>query len=182
MALKKNLPIAYEQGNEHFAQRLDDLPAAQDLDVGLGRIEKRRAGVETNLALLNGLSDWGHLQSMARVDASREIDGYVTTPTCCHLSSLAAPTPDFNRYIHQHWRIENRLHWNSDVVLREGRQRTRCGNGPLNLATARKLALQTRNQATDAESMKTRRKMAGCNDDYLRFILTHMALKCVQPV
>ena len=47
------------------------------------------------------------------------------------------------------------------MVFREDRQRTRCDNRPLNLATARKLALQTLNQVTDTESMKNRRKMAG---------------------
>ena len=62
------------------------------------------------------------------------------------------------------------------MVFREDRQRTRCDNGPLNLATVRKLALQTLNQVTDTESMKNRRKMAGWDDDYLRSILTQMAL------
>lgn len=175
LALKKNLPIAYEQVDEHFTKRLENLPAAQDLDFGSGRIEKRRACVETNVVLLDGLSDWSHLQSMVRVDANREIDGHVTTQTRYYLSSLVAPAADFNRYIRQHWRIENSLHWKLNVVFREDRQRTRCDNGPLNLATARKLALQTLNQATDAESMKNRRKMAGWDDDYLRSILTQMA-------
>ena len=63
LALKKNMPIAYEQVDEHFAKRLDDLPAAQDLNFGSGRIEKRRACVETNLALLDGLRDWSRLNA-----------------------------------------------------------------------------------------------------------------------
>ena len=175
LALKKNLPTAYEQVVEHFATRLGALPVAEDLDFGSGRIERRRAYVETNLALLDGLGDWSHLHSIVRVDASREIGGRVTTQTRYYLSSLAAPAADFNRYIRRHWRIENRLHWKLDVVFREDRQRTRCDNGPLNLATARKLALQTLNQATDAESTKNRRKMAGWDDDYLRSILAQMA-------
>lgn len=110
-----------------------------------------------------------------RVDASREINGRVTTQTRYYLSSLAAPAADFNQYIRRHWCIENRLHWKLDVVFREDRQRTRCNNGPLNLATARKLALQTLNQATDAESTKNRRKMAGWDDEYLKSILAKMA-------
>ena len=175
LALKKNLPTAYEQVDEHFAQRLGALPVAENLDFGSGRIERRRAYVETDLALLDGLDDWSHLQSIVRVDASREIDGHVSTQTRYYLSSLAAPAADFNQYIRRHWRIENRLHWKLDVVFREDRQRTRCDNGPLNLATARKLALQTLNQATDAESTKNRRKMAGWDDEYLKSILAKMA-------
>ena len=64
----------------------------------------------TQLELLDGLADWGHLRSIARVDASREINGQTTTHTQYYLSSLAAPPTDFNRYIRQHWQIENRLH------------------------------------------------------------------------
>ena len=168
LALKKNLPIAYEQVVEHFATRLGALPVAEDLDFGSGRIERRRACGETNRALLDGLSDGSHLPSIARVDASREIDGRVTTQTRYYPSSLAAPAAGFNRYIRQHWRIENCLHWKLDVVFHEDRQRTRCDNGPLNLATARKRALQTLNQATDAENTKNRRKMAGLDEEYLK--------------
>ena len=174
-ALKKNLPVAYEQVDEHFAQRLGQLPAAHDVDFGSGRIEQRRVQVETNLALLDGLADWGHLRSVVRVDASREINGRVTTQTRYYLSSLHAAAADFNGYVRRHWRIENRLHWQLDVVFREDRQRTRCDNGPLNLATARKLALQALTQATDAESTKNRRKMAGWDDEYLKIILALMA-------
>lgn len=174
-ALKKNLPVAYEQADEHFGKRLGQLPVIEEIDFGSGRIERRRCTVETQLELLDGLADWGHLRSMVRVDASREINGQTTTQTRYYLSSLAAPPTDFNRYIRQHWQIENRLHWKLDVVFREDRQRTRLDNGPLNLATARKLALQALHQVQDANSTKNRRKMAGWDDEYLRAVLAKMA-------
>jgi predicted transposase YbfD/YdcC len=46
-------------------------------------------------------------------------------------------------------KIENSLHWMLDVVFREDQSRTRKENGPENLATLRKTALQVLNQATD---------------------------------
>ena len=91
------------------------------------------------------------------------------------LSSLAVPPADFNRFIRQHWRIENSLHWQLDVVFREDRQRTRLDNGPLNLATARKLALQVLLQVHDANSLKNRRKIAGWDEEYLRTVLAKIA-------
>ena len=175
LALKKNLPVAYEQVDEHFGKRLGQLPVIEEIDFGSGRIERRRCTVETQLELPDGLADWGHLRSIVRVDASREINGQTTTQTRYYLSSLAAPPTDFNRYIRQHWQIENRLHWKLDVVFREDRQRTRLDNGPLNLATARKLALQALHQVQDANSTKNRRKMAGWDDEYLRAVLAKMA-------
>ena len=58
------------------------------------------------------------------------------------------------------------------MVFREDRQRTRLDNRPLNLATARKLALQALHQVQDANSTTNRRKMAGWEDEYLRAVLT----------
>ena len=57
LALKKNLPVAYEQVAEHFGKRLDQLPATKDVDFGSGRIERRRCTVETQVALLDELAD-----------------------------------------------------------------------------------------------------------------------------
>ena len=67
------------------------------------------------------------------------------------------------------------MHWKLNVVFREDRQRTRLDNGLLNLATARKLALQTLHQVQDANNTKNRRKMAGWDDEYLRAVLAKMA-------
>ena len=174
LALKKNLPVAYEQVAEHFGKSLDQLPAKEDVDFGSGRIERRRCTVETQVALLDGLADWAHLRSMVRVDADREINGQTTTQTWYYLSRLMTPPADFNRYVRPHWQIENRLPWKLDVVFREDRRRTRLDNGPLNLATARKLALQALHQVQDANSTKNRRKMAGWDDECLRAVLAKM--------
>ena len=157
--------------DEYFSKRLGQLPVVEGLDFGSGRIEHRRCYVETHLDLLNGLAKWSHLRSVVRVDASREMDGQTTTQTCYYLSSLVAPPADFNRFIRQHWRIGNSLHWQLDVVFRERRQRTRLDNGPLNLATARRLALQSLHQVHDANSLKNRRKMAGWDEEYLSTML-----------
>ncbi len=143
-------------------------------DFGAGRIEQRTCYVETRLERLDGLAHWRHLKSVIRVDARREIKGQIVRQTRYYLSRLAASAADFNRFIRQHWHIENRLHWRLDVVFREDQQRVRCQNGPLNMATARKIALQALGRIEDANSMKNRRKIAGWDDDYLLAVLTQM--------
>ena len=80
-------------------------------------------------------------------------------------------SPAFNHYIRNHWSIENNLHWQLDVTFREDLQRTRVGNAPENLAIVRKLALQLLNNLADKESIKSRRKLAGWNDQYLKQLL-----------
>ena len=57
LALKKNLPVAYEQVAEHFGKCLDQLLATEDIDFGLGRIARRRCTVKTQVALLDGMAD-----------------------------------------------------------------------------------------------------------------------------
>jgi hypothetical protein len=60
------------------------------------------------------------------------------------------------------------------VVFHEDQSRTRKGNAPENLATLRKTALPLLNQATDKESIKSRRKMAGWDDNYLLKLLQNL--------
>ena len=75
-----------------------------------------------------------------------------------------------------HWGIENRLHWMLDVCFSEHRCRTRKGNGADNMAPLRKMALQVLNQQADKESTKSRRKMAGWNDDYLLTMIQNIKI------
>ena len=66
------------------------------------------------------------------------------------------------------WSIEDSLHWQLDVVtFREEIQRTQIGNSPENLVIVRKLFLQLLNKMTDKKSIKSRRKLAGKDDQYL---------------
>lgn len=174
LALKRDQATAYEQVAAYLEPRRAQVPTHRHQDFGSGRVEQRTCWVDTRLDLLDALADWPGLQSVIRVDASREVNGRPVQQTRYYLSSLRATAAEFNGYIRQHWHIENRLHWRLDVVFREDRQRVRCQNGPLNMATARKIALQALGRMPDKHSVKNRRKMAGWDDDYLRALLTRM--------
>ncbi len=178
VAIKKDQKNAYEQLSEWMEQRKQRLPVAEWLDFGSGRLEKRRCFVENNLQLLDGLAGWPKLASVVMVESQREKEGKTTVDTRFYLSSLQATPAEFNRLVRNHWSIENRLHWRLDVVFREDMARTRHGNAPQNMATARKIALQLLAQVQDKQSMKNRRKMAGWDDDYLLEVLKGL-FKCV---
>ena len=66
------------------------------------------------------------------------------------------------------------MHWQLDVTFREDLQRTKSGNAPENLTIIRKLSLQLLNNITDKESIKSRRKLAGWNDQYLIKLLANI--------
>jgi predicted transposase YbfD/YdcC len=178
IAIKKNQKEAYEQLSDWMQQRKQGLAVDEWVDFGSGRIEKRRCFVENSLELLDGLAGWPQLKSVVMVESNREKDGKTTVETRFYLSSLEATPARFNKLVRNHWSIENRLHWRLDIVFREDMSRTRKGNAPENMATARKIALQLLAQVQDKNSMKNRRKIAGWDDEYLLEVLKGL-FKCV---
>jgi predicted transposase YbfD/YdcC len=171
LSLKKNQKSLYEQVSEYMFKQKESLACHQWIDFGSGRMESRTAYVCDKLELLDDLAAWPAIKVVVMVEASREKNGKVQQETRFYLSSLTADVATFNRLVRNHWGIENNLHWMLDIVFQEDRSRTRMGNAAENLATLRKTALQILNQATDKESIKSRRKTAAWNDNYLLDLL-----------
>ena len=74
--------------------------------------------------------------------------------------------------VRAHWRIENSLHWVLDVTFREDLARVRKGHGAKNMAVVRHFAINIVRTADDKLSLKTRRKLAGWDPDYLATLLS----------
>lgn len=174
LALKNNNKHIYQQVSERFAQVKTQLPKNEHIDFGSGRIETRTCYVENDLTLYDDLAHWKHLESIIIIESKREIKDKISFETRFYLCDLALEPKDFNQYIRNHWSIENSLHWQLDVTFREDLQRTKTGNAPENLAIVRKLSLQLLNNITDKESIKSRRKLAGWNDQYLIKLLSNI--------
>lgn len=68
--------------------------------------------------------------------------------------------------------IENRLHWVLDVTFADDRSRLRKGHCARNMATVRHFALNLVRTVEDKRSIKSCRKIAGWNPDYLDAILS----------
>jgi predicted transposase YbfD/YdcC len=174
LALKNNNKNICQQVSERFAQVKTQLPKNEHIDFGSGRIETRTCYVENNLTLYDDLAHWKHLKSIVIIESKREIKDKIHYETRFYLSDLALEPKEFNQYIRNHWSIENKLHWQLDVTFREDLQRTKTGNAPENLAIIRKLSLQLLNHVADKESIKSRRKLAGWNDQYLLQVLSNI--------
>jgi predicted transposase YbfD/YdcC len=174
LALKNNNKNIYQQVSERFAQVKTQLSKDEHIDFGSGRIETRTCYVENDLTLYDDLAHWQHLKSIVIVESKREIKDKVSFETRFYLCDLALKPKEFNSYVRHHWSIENKLHWQLDVTFREDLQRTKTGNAPENLAIVRKLSLQLLNNINDKESIKSRRKLAGWNDQYLLQILNNI--------
>lgn len=58
-----------------------------------------------------------------------------------YISSQVLPAKQLAAMVRGHWDIENGLHWNKDVVLKEDACTTRAGQAPQNLALLRNLVI-----------------------------------------
>ena len=174
LALKKNQKTRYDQVASEVKRQKAALEKDIWEDFGSGRIEKRTCYVLKDLQFIEALDDWADVNTVVMIEAQREKNKKVTHETRYYLSSLDESAKEFNRLVRSHWSIENQLHWQLDVSFREDQSRTRKNNAPENMATLRKTVLQALKQMDDKQSIKSRRKIAGWNNNYLIQILQNM--------
>jgi len=75
-----------------------------------------------------------------KITSTREFANKIQTQERFYISSLTTDN-DFNRYIRDHWTVENNLHWTLDMSFREDEQRKRANHAAENFAVVRKIAL-----------------------------------------
>jgi predicted transposase YbfD/YdcC len=83
-----------------------------------------------------------------------------------YISSLDSKN-DFNKFIRNHWAVENNLHWTLDMVFFVGEQRKRVKHAAENFTIVRKIALNLLRKDTQKGTLKGKRLKAAWNKDYL---------------
>ncbi|MEJ7780193.1 MAG: ISAs1 family transposase [Daejeonella sp.] len=145
-----------------------------DIDTGHGRVETRKCTVIKDLGHISRETEWRKLTSLIRIESERfiKVSGKTETQTRYYISSSNETAGYFQKNIRSHWGIENKLHWMLDVVFNEDKSRKRAGNAAQNFSLVTKIALRLlKNDQSSKRSVKTRRKRAGWNRDYLIKIL-----------
>ncbi len=186
LALKENQLHLYEDvvslfdwaDNIAFTDLVHD--KAEDIGSGHGRVEIREcwtiSGTEA-LAMIADHGAWTQLNTVVRVQATRDINGKRTCETRYYISSLSGDTPHLAEAalhaVRRHWSIENELHWVLDIAFREDDCRIRKGHSAENMAVLRHIALNLLKQESSKRlGIKNKRLLAGWNDDYLRKVLS----------
>lgn len=146
---------------------------AQTLDYGHGRIETRTCSVLTATEFLSPkqLERWKGVKSIIQIESKRTIGDNTSNEKRYYISSRIENADYFNLNVRKHWSIENKLHWNLDVIMNEDANRTRTGNAPQNLNTLRKLALALLSRKFDKQTKPKKMFKAALNTDYLEKIL-----------
>lgn len=174
LALKTNQDSLLSDGRACFGKVNKVHPVAHVEDTGHGRTERRTAVVVPAKGLAEN-HDFPGLKAFGRIEATREINGSITSETRYFALSWK-PTPDvLIETVRSHWAIENALHWQLDVSFREDAARNRKHNGPGNIAVLRRRALDVVRRDTSKGSLSIKLKRAGWDDNFLRKLLNGLA-------
>ena len=113
------------------------------------------------------------LACLVKTTTRTERKGKATEETRYFVSSAKLTPEQAATAIRGHWGIES-LHWVLDVVFKEDQSRLRRGHGAQNMALVRRLAFNIVRNARGKKSIKTARKAAGWNPNFLEAMLqTH---------
>jgi predicted transposase YbfD/YdcC len=182
LAVKGNQPTLRAEVEAAFAEAAEGLETCVDLDKGHGRIEERRTAVLRETDWLEGERRFpGELRlpktaCLIRAESRVESRGTTRSETRYFICSRALTATDAATAVREHWAIENRLHWVLDVTFGDDQSRLRKGHGARNMATVRHFALNLVRATKDSRSIKSRRKLAGWDPEYLQTLLASRPL------
>ena len=147
-----------------------------------GRLEKRRTIVCHNLDWMDARirAVWQALACIILVQRQVLLkNGQWRTEVYYYISSLeGVKAKKIQKYIRDHWRIENCCHWVLDTLFREDRNQTGKRNAAKNLGTLRRIALNALKRATDHSKRKrpsslTKKQLRAAQDEtYLEEVLS----------
>jgi predicted transposase YbfD/YdcC len=145
-------------------------------EQGHGRVETRECWSTSDpeyLSYIATLADWRGLQSIAMVQAERQLGDETTVTRRYFVSSLKSDAKLLLHSVRTHWEIENKPHWVLDIIFREDDCRIRKGNGAENFAVLRHIALNLLRRETSVKrSLKGKRMKAALDENYLLKVLT----------
>ena len=173
LALKSNQDSLLSDARACLGKAGPRTPTAKTESKGHGRIETR-VGMVVTAKELGKYHEFAGLKAFGRIEATREIDGKIETDVRIFALSRRLPVKEFMAVARSHWEIENKLHWELDVAMREDDARNRRDHGPANIAVLRRRARDVARQDKSNGSLSTKLKRAGWNDDFLVELLHHM--------
>lgn len=182
LAVKGNQETLAEDVEQEFKQaQIQDFAHMdhlyfETLEKGHGRIEKRQYWYTHDIEGLGTLERWPGLAGMVMCRATRTVKSETSVEDRYFITS--STHNDVEKIAHgvrAHWGIENRLHWVLDVAFLEDQSRIRLRHAAENMATIRKIALNTiKKNTTRKASARAKRKLAGWEEDFLKDLLMEM--------
>jgi predicted transposase YbfD/YdcC len=173
LALKGNQLTLEREVEDYFRTApADELVTKSTLEKGHGRIEAR---TDTASAVVDGIkSDRSYpgqpnftpIKTIVRVVHRTELKDRCTFDERLYISSAPLEIERLAQGVRGHWGVESR-HWLLDLEFKDDRSRYRSGHGAKNMATVRRFALGLVRANNSRGSVKTRRKTASWDPEFL---------------
>lgn len=174
LALKGNQGSLSEDVQKCFSEN-KTLDVFEDYDKGHGRIEHRKCYVINDVDKLKKTHPlWKSINSIVKIESSREIKETISHETRYYISSLKGNSQKVLHAVRSHWAIENSLHWVLDMSFSDDQSRIRKENAPQVMAIMRHAALnllQLKKATMKRMSIRRLQKMADRDDAVLSSIL-----------
>ena len=178
LAVKDNQPTLHAEIESYFENApAEEVETAQDIDKGHGRLEIRTCRVSKTIDWLEpdrafpGAYRFPKAAAIAVIDTHVEHRSKIAIARRSYITSRPLSAQDLADAVRSHWAIENKLHWVLDVAFNEDGSRL-TGHGAHNMAIVRHFAINLVRTAKDKNSIKTRRKCASWDSNYLLGILS----------
>lgn len=171
IGLKDNQKTLFKQAKSLFSiEKPND--EFEKTEKNGGRIETRKCSVIQSLGFLDEAEKWPTIRSIIRIESTRQKDGNITEESRYYISSKIDSAMNFNKFIRDHWKIENSFHWVLDVAFNEDHSRKRKDNAGENFALVRRISLNLLKQdKSNRFGIANKRLKAGYDQAYLLKLL-----------
>jgi len=178
LALKGNQPTLEAEVADYFSSA----PAEElviknaEIEKGHGRIEMRTYTASSNVDWIvsersyPGEPRFTNIKTLVKVYSRTEYADRCSFETRFYISSAVLDIDRLASGVRGHWGIES-MHWLLDVEFKDDLSRYRSGHGAKNMAIVRRFALGLVRADKSKRSVKTRRKSASWDTDYLLELL-----------
>lgn len=157
--------------------------APDDEIVRKTTVEKGHGRIETRIFAASKVVDWiksektypgqprfNHIKTIVKVINRTEFKDHCTQDTRLYISSAPLDIVRLADASRAHWGVES-MHWLLDTAFNDDLSRYRSGYGAKNMAVVRRFALGLIRAHKSKGSVKTRRKSAGWDTDFLLSVL-----------
>ena len=177
LALKGNQPTLETDVADYFRTApKDEVVANTTVEKGHGRIETRTYIASSNVDWIKsarsypGQPRFSDIKTIIKIEERAEHSDRTTFNIRFFISSAALDIERIERGARGHWGVES-MHWLLDVEFKDDLSRSRSGHGAKNMAVVRRFALGLVRANKTKGSVKTRRKSAGWDPNFLLKIL-----------
>ena len=177
LALKGNQANLEAEVKDYFAAApKGELVSKATVEKGHGRIETRTYIASANVDWIvsnksyPGQPRFSNIRTLLMVQDRTEHADRSTFDTRYYIASAALDIERLAKGVRGHWGVES-MHWLLDVEFKDDLSRYRSGHGAKNMAVVRRFALGLVRANKSKGSVKTRRKVAGWDPNFLLQIL-----------